>query len=205
MQKILVKFFRLKNKLVSKFKDVEFVEIEYVQKLIARIKKDKRLQKIIGGILIFIIAIGGVYYFTHRPEKKVYQVLIMVRDQQTSDPVEDARGSLKAGDVIVVYEQNREFSYTERISYLILNMKLTADQAQKLTEPKVEKLSRSELTKEQRDRISKNNEPWPTRTIRARAYRIKLQKFKNFDPIDLLNGQPYEKNIYDWWGMVERK
>ncbi len=184
----------------------------------------KRGKIIISGILIILILaiISGIIwrtkFFNDKP-RQIYEVAVMVRNQNNSDPAEDLRTSLKAGDTIVAQKAGHGWSATEKISYLILKMNLTEEQAQKLTSPqernltkaeiKAEKNKRSEanknLPKEEKERMDEEIENRKI-TIRAREYRINMEKyFPGFDPMILLNqGQPYMDKIYDW-KIVERK
>ncbi len=169
-------------------------------------------------IFVALLGVGFLLFnqFYHPPAKQIYEVAVMVRDQHNSDPEEDRRTSLKKGDVLVVHPEGHNWSRTEKISYLILKMKLTKTQAEKLTRPEEEKLSRSErkkrleemtkdrnLKKEEIKRIEEELKQ-ERKVIRARLYKIDLSKLGEFKPVDLLKGQPFQDKIYDW-SIVEKK
>jgi hypothetical protein len=172
--------------------------------------KSKKLivwKKIIIVFLVLLIVIGAYWVskkiFKNEP-KQIYQAAIMVRDQENSDPAEDRRTSLKSGDVLMVADENHKWSNTEKISYLILKMNLTESQKNKLTQPEEREKEKNELTEEEK-KIMEENENFETskELIRIRQYRIKIEDF-DFEPLDLLKGQPFLEEIYDW-KIVEKK
>ncbi len=188
------------------------------KKILEKIKKISPKKAVIGGLVLVILVVGGYFaakFFKPAP-KKVYEVAVVVRDQNNPDPEEDRRTSLKAGDVLVVQPEGHNWSRTERISYLILKMNLTEEQKAKLTAPQEKEIKFKDLPEEEKKRIEEEKkrakkegreyEPEPRReTLRARAYRINLGKyFPDFKPTDLLSGQPYLDKVYDW-GIVEKK
>lgn len=89
-----------------------------------------------GGLKLF----GG----KNKSEIKVYDAAIQLRDRTNADPVEDARSSAKKGDVILVRETGREWSDTEKVSYLIIKIKLNSEQAQKIVQTKTKNISKEE-------------------------------------------------------------
>ncbi len=181
----------------------------------------KRLNKkslIIIGVIIVMTGAAGFLLkdaiFKKAP-KQIYEVVIMVRSQNSDDPTEDARSSLKAGDVLLAHTEGHSWSKTERISYLILRMNLTEEQAAKLTQSKEKEIKFEDLPAEEQVRIEEEKkraeeageeyiEEPQTETVLARQYRIKMEEFEGFKPADLLAGQPYQNTIYDW-GIVEKK
>ncbi len=188
----------------------------FKQKIFSIYQKQKKW--LAAGAVVLIIALGvfvKIKYFPPAP-KKVYEVAVMVRSQHNSDPAEDARTSLKKGDVVVVQPVGHKWSRTERISYLILKMNLTEKQKQKLTQPQEKEIKFKDLPKEEQKRIEEEKkrakaegrkyQPEPRRqTLRARAYRINLEKyFPKLKPNDLLKGQPYLDKVYDW-KIVQKK
>jgi len=204
-----MKFFKDKPKSISQ------KYIELIKGQIGKFNKLKPItKKLIISFLVLVLTVIGFAIFwrfwssTNQP-KQIYEVAVMVRDQFNSNPSEDARTSLKAGDVIVKQKEGHSWSTTEKTSYLILKINLTTDQADKLTRPEERELKKNELSTEEikrMDDVKKKGEKMPPRmiTLRARQYRIKLEEFTGFDPLQLLNGQPYLDKIYDW-GIVEKK
>lgn len=176
-------------------------------------------KNIIWAVIGVLIIAGGAYFrpkiFKPAP-KSIHQVAIVVRGQQNPNPAEDARSSLKAGDVLAVQSEDHKWSNTEKISYLILKMNLTDEQAAKLTQAKERELKFKDLSKEERKRIEEEKkrakdegrkyEEEPRReTLIAREYYIDLIKyFPDFKAIDLMKGQPYQDKVYDW-GIVDKK
>jgi len=65
----------------------------------------------------------------------LYEALIKIGDNYHSDPLEDARGSYKHGDVIVILPKGHDWSKTERESFLIMEMYLTEDGKNELLNP----------------------------------------------------------------------
>ncbi len=179
-----------------------------------------RRNLVILGVVLAVIIIGvllRVFVFKPAP-KQLYAVAVVVRSQSNkNDPVEDARSSLKAGDVLLVTDPDHKWSKTESISYLMLKMNLTEDQKQKLTQGEEREIPDSELSDEEKQRIAdekkqakdegRDYQPEPrTETLRAREYHIDLTKkpFTDFKAIDLMNGQPFADQTFDW-GIVSKK
>lgn len=176
-------------------------------------------KNVILGLIGLVIIAGGAYFYPKifkKAPKTIYEAAIMVRSQQASDPAEDARSSLKAGDALVIQKDGHKWSNTEKISYLILKMNLTENQKQKLTQAKEKEIKFKDLPQEEQDRINEDKKrakeageeymEEPRReTLIAREYYIDLIKhFPDFSAVDLLNGQPYLDEVYDW-GVVNRK
>lgn len=195
-------------------------------KNLARVKdklkafKNWKLKKISLVILGVIVLTGlawwlGPKIFKPAP-KRIYNAAIMVRDQDNSNPEEDRRSSLKKGDVLITQADGHKWSKTENISYLILKMNLTEEQARKLTRPEERELKASELSEEERQRREQEEarakeedreyEPeLRMEILRARRYYIDLAKqFPGFKALDLLKGQPFQTQVYDW-GIVDKK
>jgi len=196
----------------------------------------KKFGLLLGGLILLAgLVFGGIWFFKKGSKDdpvKVYDVAVMLKDQTNKDPEEDAKTSLKAGDVVMTRETGREWSNTERISYLILKMKLRESQAEKLVEPVEEKLSEKEAQEkgnlpakykvvddedlnEERKKQGDNNEDREmiilkrelesrlTVTTRARKYRIKIEDL-DFDPAQVRNGQPFPDQEFGW-SIVEKK
>jgi len=182
-----------------------------------------RSKKILIAGAVVIIVIAAAAYFTlkkvnkHAP-KKTYEVAVMVRSQNSSNPEEDARVSLKAGDVLMAKEEGKSWSSTELVSYMILKMSLTEEEAQKLISPKERELSKEEIEKEMNNfREGRGDIPdeevksfedelrQRKETVVMRQYQIDMEKnFPNFKANDLLSGQPYQDKVYDW-SIVKKK
>lgn len=166
---------------------------------------------IIALVVLSVVVIGSfVGYKALKPQpKKVYEALIQVRSQSNPDPAEDVKTSLKAGDVLVVLPEGHNWSQTERVSYLILKMNLTEEQARKLLEPE-EKVEMVNLPKEEIEQAKKEGqkiekEREQRTTLRTRRYRIMIEEIDpSFDPNVLLERQPFLDKTYDW-KIVEKK
>ncbi|TSD00926.1 MAG: hypothetical protein Athens071425_532 [Parcubacteria group bacterium Athens0714_25] len=185
--------------------------------------------------VIIIIAVGvlilgslGIWKFwgddnesSEENTKQVYQAIVAIRDQKSSDPVEDARSSLKAGDVILVKSgENNPWSDTEKASNLILKMELNEEQAQKLVESVTEKLGKDEkksqlaeyeksmkenggqLDGEEMKRYEEELDGQENVVV-LRKYRIDFDEI-DFAPEDLGKGQPFPDKVFDW-KIVEEK
>ena len=171
-------------------------------------------------IVLIVMGFFLVKKFMNPAEAHVYEVLVQVRDKKGSGtPEEIARTTLQKGDVLLVKKgEEHSWSKTEKVSYLILKMKLTEDEAQKLVMPVERKLTRAEKKKE-RERFEDGREDIPKEekerfedeldqrraTTLARKYRVNMGKyFSDFEPNALVQGQPYQDKIYDW-DIVEKK
>lgn len=163
-------------------------------------------------LILFVLAVLGLIYgifwavnkFFFKGkigggETKTYQLLVSVYDEKVSDPVEDKRSSMKKGYVIGVYPENHEWSQTEKISYLILKMKLNEKEVNKITEPISRELDKKELSEEEQKMIKENKiEEKRTEVVSVRKYKINLEKIKFSDPNSLLNGQPLADKVFGW-------
>lgn len=158
-----------------------------------RIKRTILIASVFGLlVLIFSQTTWGEKVGSLFVGKNVYETAIMVRDQSNLNPREDAKTSLKRGDVLVVFPEGHNWSNTERISYLILKIRMTEDQANQLMKPKSE-----EYISAEGDR--------PREVIfKTRQYRIKIENL-DFEPMDLIAGQPFAGQIFDWSEIVEEK
>ncbi len=179
-------------------------------------KLDNKYKYILAGVaLAVLLSVGlGIYKFTqyliYNYSKQTYEVAVMIRNQKNPDPIEDARSSLKYGDVLVVKKEGHQWSDIEKISYLIIKMRLNRNQAQKITEAKYQKEKYENLDEEGRkelnDRLkSRGLKDVPLVIVKARQYRINMEKyFKDFDPVDLLHKSLYQDRVFDW-SVVEKK
>lgn len=170
-----------------------------------------RYWRLIVFVLVIIAGIYGIYrgivYFWGE-EKKIYQVLVTTFDNKLSDPEEDKQSSMKKGYVVGVYPEDHQWSDGEKVSYLILKMKLSEKEVQKITEPIKEEIDIKTLPEEQQKFINeqKKEEINPDdmqRTVSIRKYKIDLEEIKFSDMSVLLKGQPYADKVFDW-GIVIR-
>jgi len=201
---IYINLFIFMKKLLRKayFKTLDFFK--------SIISDKKKAAIILGALVVLVVGVSFGWKYLKPQPKKVYEALIAVRSQSNADPVEDAKNSLKAGDVILVLPEGHRWSDTEKFSYLLLKMNLTEKEAQTLVSPEekkavIPKPKTDEEKKQQAERKKAEGDRQQMETVRARRYRIKLEELdKNFDPNVLLNGQPYLDKIYDW-KIVEKK
>ena len=141
-------------------------------------------------------------------ETKNYQVLVAAYDNKLSDPEEDKRSSMKKGFVVGVYDENHQWSDSEKISYLILKMKLNEKEVSKITEPIEEDIDIKTLPEEQQKMINeqKKEERNPEdlkKTISVRKYKVDLEKIGFSDMSVLLKGQPFGDKVFDW-GIMKK-
>ena len=136
-------------------------------------------------------------------EKKVYEILVSVRDEISSDPDQDKKSSMKKGYVIGVYNEGQKWSDTERISYLILKISLTSGQKEDLVSPIEKEIDLDELSEEERKILEERGEKSKTEVMGARKYKIDLEEVGFNDPSSLLKGQPFQDNVFDW-SVVEK-
>lgn len=105
------------------------------------------------------------------PEKSIYQIAVVIRDQVHEEKAEDKRSALKYGDILVIENAGHKWSKLEEVSFLILNIK---------------------LTQEQKELMLKSGEF-------ARMYRVDMEKyFPDFNPNDVLQKQPFLDKVYSW-------
>lgn len=177
-------------------------------------KIDYKKLSFLGGFLILIVAIvwGSFYFFKNRDggEEKIYDVVIQLRDRTNSDPEEDARSSAKKGDVVLIRNAGQEWSTTEKVSYLIIKMKLDEKQSQKIVQSKTKKLSKDEakekglLDDEMLENISKEElEQTLKEDVLFREYRVKIEEM-DFDPMKVREAQPFPDEEFGW-EIVEKK
>jgi hypothetical protein len=183
---------------------------------------------IIIAVVVFILGALGIWKFwgddnesSEENTKQVYQAIVAIRDQKSSDPVEDARSSLKVGDVILVKSgENNPWSDTEKASNLILKMELNSEQAQKLVESVTEKLGKDEKKsqlgeyeksmKENGGQLDGEEMKRYEEELDVQENVVVLRKYRiDFDEIDFdaekWNGtQPFDDKIFDW-SIVEKK
>jgi hypothetical protein len=154
---------------------------------------------IIGGIVMGIVA-WKKHKTNQLPENQpqTYEALVMVSDQKVADPVEDARSSLKKGDVIAYFPEGHPWSDTEKISYLIIKIKLKPDEAAKLTQPKTQPGKSSG----QKGPDGKEMPP-QQETVLARQYRLKLPSF-DLQKFWENHEQPFKDKVFDG-GMIQKK
>lgn len=187
--------------------------IKRIRKIIKQINYHDYRVIIVISFLLILLGWGGyvltkklIYYFS----KQTYEAVIVVRNQYNPDPIQDAKTSLKYGDVLALKEEGHNWSEIERISYLIIKLELNRSQAAKITQSKYQKTKYENLTEEERRELNERlkNEGLkevPREVMLARQYRINMEEnFKDFDPLVLLHKQPYQYQVYDW-GVVERK
>jgi hypothetical protein len=162
---------------------------------------------IIGGSIWGIMAIVKHQKDKKNPENQpqVYEALVAITDQKAGDPVEDARASLKKGDVIAYFPAGHPWSETERISYLIVKIKLKSDEAKNLTQAQTKEVKRDIKAGDGSNGPAPKDMGPQMETVRARAYRIKMEKL-NFDVQKFWENheQPYPDKIFDS-GMIEKK
>ncbi len=179
-------------------------------KNIKTIVSDKRIPlKLLVAVLAVLVIGGGVFFAIkhfnysknravnnsdkvikdeNNQEKKVYEILVAVRNQYNPDPEEDKKTSMKKGYVLGVYDDGHKWSETEKKSYLILKIKLTKTEKEKLIQPITEETSRKEDSSEKDEKI-----------IALRKYKIDLNKIGFSNPKVLIKEQPFlPDKIFDW-------
>jgi len=130
---------------------------------------------------------------------KTYQVLVSIRDNTMPDPIEDKKTGIKKGYALGLYPEDHEWSDTEKISFLILKMKLNETQASEIMAPVEKDIDPKTLPKEQQEQLKQDkNAPPQKETIAARMYKINLDKIGFSDPNSLLKGQPFQDKVFGW-------
>jgi hypothetical protein len=114
-----------------------------------------------------------------------------------------------------VQAEGHDWSRAEKTSYLILRMNLTQEQSQLLLQAKTREIPFDDLSEDQKQMLEEEKKraeeegveyvsELQKETLIAREYRIDMSEFDDFKAVDLLNGQPFENEVYGW-GIVERK
>jgi hypothetical protein len=194
------------KKIIEKMTDFRF--LKHFRKKVFD-EKDKKYLIVI--ILIIVIAWATVLKIIDiRQPRRVYEALVQVEDRTLPDPAEDKKASLKKGDVLVIFPEGHAWSDAEREGYLLLKLKLTDKEAQKLVQPEMREKNANKPYSVSADPASKNNKsskkyipPQHSEIIRARAYRVKIEKLK-YNPTQFRTNQPY-LNVILGKGMIERK
>ncbi len=165
---------------------------------------------VVGGLIFGIFWTVNKYFIKGKwggGETKIYQVLVSVRDEKNSNPDEDKKSSMKMGYVIGVYPENHEWSITEKVSYLILKMKLDEKEISKIVESVEKNIDKKTLTEEQQKMIKEQKKEdgyqEQKEIVSVRKYKIDLEKIGFSDPNSLLSGQPFGDKTFDW-GIVEK-
>lgn len=180
----------------------------------------KKNKKLLIALIFLVIFLGGLFLLVAKTKKnnteKIYKVAVTVKNQKDSSDKETLKNYFMAGDVVLISDEEKEFSSTEKISYLILKMKLTEEQKGKLLKPKTNKLSKNEaqekglldkgykekeMTKEELDQLLME-------AVLLRKYKIDVGKLKNkhgFKVDELKKGQPFLDRVFGWSDLVEEK
>ncbi|MCX6765656.1 MAG: hypothetical protein NT136_01700 [Candidatus Moranbacteria bacterium] len=148
-------------------------------------------------VAIFLVVGGKMEDVLRKKDAKNQEVINKTELDKDKAEIYEALVEVKggeAGDVIAVLPAGHEWSETEETSYLILKIKLTLEDAAKLTKPET-KPSSAEASAGKGNKNEREMRP-PTETIRARAYRLKIETL-NFNPDEIWKGQPYADKIFD--------
>lgn len=159
-------------------------------------------KKLFVLLVILLVAIGGFFWFSHyqsvQKEKEknssIYEAMVQLVDEKPSDP-KAMSSNFERGDVILLVPEGHQWSDTEKISYLIVKLKLTSEEAQNLIEPETKDVEVDEARKKE---IPKGVGP-EKETVRARKYQIDLGRLgvKDLTVNDLANGQPTGDKVFD--------
>ena len=185
-------------------------------KLLKKRKDYSLKKKILTAILIIAVLYGGwflIFKIFKPVPKQIYEVAVYAHNQSGSDP----SSSMRMGDALVVMKEGHSWSHTESVSYLILKMNLSEEQAQKLSMADEKEIpfkqwsdEEKQRTEEEEARAKEDDREYfeePKReTLRPRLYRIDLEDkvFEGFTRVQLMQGQPFDDQIFDW-GIVEKK
>ncbi|MFA6183741.1 MAG: hypothetical protein WC682_01410 [Parcubacteria group bacterium] len=179
-------------------------------KILRKIAQAWRLILFIIGVIILVAGLlWGIFWgvnklFFHgklgnNGEIKTYQVLVSIHDNTMPDPAEDKKTSIKKGYALGLYPEDHQWSDTEKVSFLILKMKLNETEATDLMAPVEKDINIKTLPKEEQDRLKKEKDAPPQKeTLAARKYKINLEKINFSDPNSLLKGQPFTDKVFGW-------
>jgi len=146
--------------------------------------------------IIAIVLIGSYFLYRKLQSPKedtssVYEALVQVVDQKSGNAEEDKRASLKKGDVIAYFPEGHPWTETEKTGYLIVKIKLAAEDAAKLTEA---------VTVETQHAASEGGPQ--VETIRARKYTLDVDVPTVNDIME--KGQPYKDKVFGK-GVIEER
>lgn len=152
---------------------------------------------IIIAVILAAVLAGAIFAWKKFKKPKedtrsIYEALVQVVDQQASTPEEDKRSSLKHGDVIAILPEGHPWTDTERLSYLIVKIKLTAEDAAKLMEP---------VTQEVKNKDNAEGGP-EVETVRPRKYYLDI-KVPTVNEL-MTKGQPYPDKVFGE-GVIEER
>lgn len=128
----------------------------------------------------------------------VYEALIMTQDEAPND--KNSPSALRPGDVMVIFPEGHSWSETERISYLMLKLKLEKSDADKLVQPASRRRADVSASRGGPETIEGPEEE----IVQARQYRIKIEKLDFDAKMIWKNGQPYPDKIFDD-SLIEKK
>lgn len=152
-----------------------------------------------GGIIVVILILVVIsFVIKHKKDKQaiedpygVWETMVVLRDQVlSSDPVEDAKGALKRGDVLSVREENHEWSETEYKSYLLVKIEGRKSAIDKLLEPVTAEIDADRDADNNADSDGPQEE-----VVLARKYKVDMDKV-GFDGKQVVNGQPVEDKVF---------
>jgi hypothetical protein len=164
----------------------------------------KKAKWIVMGIIIVLFGVWGTMKIIHHFQEKHYQLyeaLVMPTDQKNPDPVEDAKSSLKRGDVIAIFPAGHQWSQTEEYSYLVIKIKLSPAEAAELVQPKMQ-VAKQQIPSGAPAGPKGQKPPPQMETVLARQYRLKIP---NFDLQKFWGGggQPFTQTFDD--GLIQKK
>jgi hypothetical protein len=170
-------------------------------------------KKIVIVLILAVVIIGAFFawkkYKNYKAGKEetmsVYEALVMVADQTASNPEEDARSSLKRGDVIAIFPEGHPWSDTERASYLIVKIKTTQENAQKLLEPVTKTVETRHAASNPDDKAAPADAKamaGEVETVRPRKYHLDIDVPTVNDL--MTKGQPYKDKIFGE-GVIEER
>jgi len=176
------------------FKNLTFINSDLISNFKLKIKNCRywlfasRKRLVISGSLLIILAalIFGIKYYRYNQQNPygVWETLVVLRSQNSGlSPAEDAKTSLKRGDVIAVQPEHHAWSETEYKSYLLVKIEGRKDDVEKLLEPLTENSNQ------------KNNGTMDQNIIRARKYAVDMDKV-GFSGDQVVSGQPVENRIF---------
>ena len=143
-----INFLLIKGRILKKIKRLDFHDYRVIVVMI--------LLCLLIGWGIYVAAKKIIDYYA----TTIYEAAIIVRDQYNSDPIEDARSSLKIGDVLALKPEGHSWSEIERVSYLIIKMELNKSQAGKIMQSKYQKAKYNDMASQARidlnERIKKD-------------------------------------------------
>ena len=189
--------------LPHRIKNLKLMDLKLIKNLKFKIKNYKT--PLLAGALIIVVTsliVMRINYNKTNPYA-VWEVMVVLRSQESgASPEEDAKTSLKRGDVIAVQAPGHAWSETEYKSYLLVKIEGRKQEVDRLLQPLVGTQFIASGNKEQDvikqgaiNRAPTGDSQNQQQTIRARKFAVDMDKI-DFKGDQVISGQPVEGKVF---------